>query len=219
MAFFSLQHLLQLLHIYGYPALAGIVALECVGLPLPGEAMLIAAAVLAATTGQMSIALVVLSAAVGAIFGQLLGYWIGLAVGFRLLRRYGRYIGLNDRRLAYGRALFGRHGVKVVIASRFVVLLRALAGLLAGANHMPLSRFVLANVVGSVAWAALYGFGAYALGHEARHVAGPAAITIGVVVAAALVAGGLYVRRREHALLYQGPAGRPRPERIPVPSE
>ena len=115
---------------------------------------------------------------------------IGWSVGFRLLRRYGRYIGLTDRRLAFGRALFRRHGVKVVFASRFIVLLRTLAALLAGANRMPWGRFMVANVAGSVAWSALYGFGAYLLGHEAKHVAGPVAIGIGVIVAAALVAGG-----------------------------
>ena len=96
------------------------------------------------------------------------------------------HIGLTDRRLAFGRALFRRHGVKVVFASRFIVLLRTLAALLAGANRMPWGRFMAANVAGSVAWSALYGFGAYLLGHEAKQVAGPVAIGIGVIVAAAL---------------------------------
>ena len=67
------------------------------------------------------------------------------------------------------------------------MLLRTLAALLAGANHMPWGRFMVANVAGSVAWAALYGFGAYMLGHEAKHVAGPVAIGICVIVVAALV--------------------------------
>ena len=80
--------------------------------------------------------------------------------------------------------------MKVVFASRFIVLLRTLAALLAGANRMPWGRFMVANVAGSVAWSGLYGFGAYLLGHEAKHVAGPVAIGIGVIVAAALVAGG-----------------------------
>lgn len=124
MSFFSLHHLIQLLHAYGNVVLGVAVGLESVGLPLPGETLLIAAAVLAGTTYQMNILFVVLSAALGAIIGQAVGYGIGWGVGFRLLRRYGRYIGLTDRRLAYGRALFRRHGVKVVFASRFIVLLR-----------------------------------------------------------------------------------------------
>src|SRR6516165_6891412 len=168
MSFFSLHHLIELLHAYGNVVLGVVVGLESVGLPLPGETLLIAAAVIAATSHQMSIALVILSAAVGAVVGQMTGYWIGWGIGFRLLRRYGRYIGLTDRRLAYGRALFRRHGVKVIFASRFIVLLRTLAALLAGANHMPWGRFMAANITGSITWAALYGGGAYLLGHEAK---------------------------------------------------
>lgn len=202
MEFFSLHHLIELLHTYGYSVLGVVIGLECVGLPLPGETVLITAAVLAGTTQQLNIGLVVLSAAVGAIMGQAAGYWIGWGVGYRLMRRYGHFIGLTNRRLAFGRALFRRHGVKVIIVSRFVVLLRTIAGLLAGANHMPWPQFMVANVVGSAVWAALYGFGAYALGHEAKHVAGPVGMTIGVVAAVALLVAWLYVRRQEHALLH-----------------
>jgi membrane protein DedA with SNARE-associated domain len=203
MAFFSLHHLIQLLHAYGNVVLGVVVGLESVGLPLPGETVLIAAAVLAGTTHQLNIAFVILSAALGAIVGQVVGYAIGWGVGFRLLRRYGRFIGLTDRRLAYGRLLFRRHGVKVVVASRFIMLLRTLAALLAGANRMPWDRFIAANIAGSAAWSALYGFGAYLLGQQAKHVAGPAAIAIAVVAAIALLAGGLYARRHEHQLLAQ----------------
>jgi membrane protein DedA with SNARE-associated domain len=203
MSFLSLHHLIQLLHSYGNVVLGVVVGLESVGLPLPGETLLIAAAVWAGTSHQLNIVLVILSAALGAIVGQIAGYWIGWGIGFRLLRRYGRYIGLTDRRLAYGRALFRRHGVKVIFASRFIVLLRTVAALLAGANHMPWGRFMAANVTGSFTWAALYGGGAYLLGHEAKQVAGPVAIGIGLLVAGILLAGALYARRRERRILTQ----------------
>ena len=203
MSFFSMHQLIELLHTYGNVALGTVVALECLGLPLPGETLLIAAAVIAGTSQHLNIVLVILSAAAGAILGQSAGYWIGWSVGFRLLRRYGRYIGLTDRRMALGRALFRRHGEKVIIASRFVVVLRTLAGLLAGANRMPLARFMIANVVGSVAWATLYGFGADMLGHEAKHVAGPLAIGFSALVVLGIAAAALYARRREHQLLAQ----------------
>jgi membrane protein DedA with SNARE-associated domain len=203
MEFFSVHHLIELLHAYGNVVLGVVVGLESVGLPVPGETLLIAAAVYAATTHQLNIAFVILSAAAGAIVGQMAGYAIGWGVGFRLLRRYGRYIGLTDRRLAFGRALFRRHGVKVVLAARFIVLLRTLAALLAGANRMPRGRFMAANIAGSVVWSSLYGFGAYMLGHEAKYVAGPVAIGICVFVAGALVVAGLYMRHREHQLLTQ----------------
>lgn len=203
MSYFSLHHLIQLLHAYGNIVLAGVIGLESVGLPLPGETLLIAASVVAATSHQLSLPLVILSAALGAIIGQTAGYAIGWGVGHRLLRRYGRAVGLTDRRLAYGRALFRRHGVKLVFASRFVVFLRTVAALLAGANRMPWSRFMVANITGSVAWSALYGGGAYLLGHEAKQVAGPVAIGVGALIAAATVAAALYARRREHQLMAQ----------------
>ena len=203
MSLFSLHHLIDLLHSYGNVVLGIVVGLECVGLPVPGETLLIAAAVLAATTHQLNIVLVVLSAALGAIVGQMVGYSIGWGVGLRLLRHYGRYIGLTDRRMAFGRALFRRHGAKVVCAARFIIVLRTLAALLAGANRMPWARFMAANIAGSVIWSALYGGGAYLLGHEAKRVAGPVAIGFGVIAAAVLLAAGLYARRRERQLMTQ----------------
>ena len=200
MSFFSLPHLIQLLHTFGYTVLGVVVGMESLGLPLPGESLLIGGAIVAGTTHELNIVAVVVSAALGAILGQAAGYWIGRIIGFRLLRRYGRSIGLTPRRIAYGRALFRKHGVKVIIASRFVVLLRTVAALLAGANRMPWLPFMMANVAGSTAWAALYGFGAYALGHGAKAVAGPVAIIVGVAVVAALVGAGLYVRWHEQQL-------------------
>lgn len=199
-----MHHLLiHLLHEYGTVFLGAVVGLECIGLPLPGETLLIAAGIIAGTSQHLNIFFVVLSAAVASIIGQSAAYWIGWGIGFRLLRRYGRYIGLTDRRLAFGRALFRRHGVKVVIASRFVVVLRTVAGLLAGANHMPWPRFLGANIAGSVVWAALYGVGAYMLGHAAKEVAGPVAIGGGLLVLLAVASAALYARRREHQLLGQ----------------
>jgi len=200
MSFFSLHHLIELLHTYGYTVVGVVVGLESFGLPLPGESLLIAGAVLAATTHQLNIVFIVIAAALGAIAGQTAGYAIGRSLGFRLLRRYGGSIGLTPRRIAYGRLLFRRHGVKVIIASRFVVLLRTIAALLAGANRMPWLPFMIANVTGSAVWASLYGFGAYALGHEAKAASGPAAIILGVTAVAALAAAGFYVRRNERRL-------------------
>jgi membrane protein DedA with SNARE-associated domain len=203
MSLFSLHHLVELLHSYGTVVVGSVIALESLGLPLPGETLLIAAAVLAGTTHQLSIAPVIVAAALGAIVGQTGGYAIGWGIGFRLLRRYGRHIGLTERRLALGRQLFARHGAKVVFAARFVVLLRCAVALLAGANRMPLGGFMIANVAGGVAWSMLYGLGAYLLGHEAKQLAAPVAIGIGAIVVVALAAAALYVRRSERRLLAQ----------------
>jgi membrane protein DedA with SNARE-associated domain len=192
--------LVDLLRVYGYPALGLLIALECLGLPLPGETLLIGAALLAIHTQQININLVVLSATLGAIVGQLGGYVIGYTLGYRMLRRYGARVGLTTSRLALGRLLFRRHGVKVLVASRFVAVLRQLAGLLAGATHMSWTRFMVANVVGSVLWAAGYGYAAAALGDTLKQVEGPVAFALGVAVAIAVVAAVLFIRRQERQL-------------------
>ncbi len=209
MDLFSSHHLLQLFHAYGNVVVALVVGLECIGLPLPGETLLIAASVYAGTTQHLNISFVILSASAGAIAGQTAGYGLGWAFGHRLLRRYGHHVGLNTRRLAYGRALFRRHGEKVVIISRFVVVLRTLAALLAGANRMRWDTFMIANVAGSVAWSAIYGVGAYYLGHEAKQLAGPAAIGICAAVGAGLLATWVIARRQEQRIVRQSARRQP----------
>jgi site-specific recombinase XerD len=80
--------------------------------------------------------LVILAAVGGAILGDNLGFWVGREGGFRLLRRYGRYIRLDERKLKLGVYLFRRHGGKVVFFGRFVAVLRAWAAFLAGIARM-----------------------------------------------------------------------------------
>jgi membrane protein DedA with SNARE-associated domain len=147
--------------------------------------------------------LVVVAAAVGAIVGDNVGYLIGRTVGHRALRRWGKVVGLTDDRQTLGRYLFTRHGAKVVILGRFVAILRTFAAVLAGANQMPWPRFLVSNAAGSVVWACLYGFGAYALGEQVKHIAGPVGIGMAVIAAMVIGAAILYVRQHEHRLIEQ----------------
>src|SRR6202051_2258839 len=150
----------------------GIVALESAGVPLPGETILVASALLAATTGQINIVLVVLAAAAGAIIGDGMGYLVGRRLGLPFLRRYGRYIRLDEDRLLIGRYLFFQYGNAVVFFGVFIAVLRVFAALLAGANSMPAGRFFFFNITGGVCWACLFGFGAYAVGGEIYKISG-----------------------------------------------
>ena len=119
--------LTHLLASYGYLAVLLFVAIESTGIPFPGETILLVAAIAAGTSHQLSIALVIVAAASGAILGDNLGFWVGREGGYRLLRRYGRYIHLEERRLKLGQYLFLKHGGKVVFFGRFVAVLRAWA--------------------------------------------------------------------------------------------
>jgi membrane protein DedA with SNARE-associated domain len=197
-SFASALHLIET----GGPWLVGLfTALEAMGIPTPAESLLIACGAYAGTTGRLDITVVVVAAAVGAIVGDNIGFAVGRTLGVRALRRWGPRVGLTEDRLLLGTYLFRRHGAKVVILGRFVVLLRTFASLLAGANAMEWPRFLVANAVGGIAWAGLYGFGSYLLGSGARHIAGPLGIALAVVAAAAIAAAVLYVRRHEQRLI------------------
>ena len=193
----ELQHLFQT---FGYWIIAGIVGLEGMGIPLPGETVLILAALYAGKTHQLNILLVIIAAAAGAMAGDNTGFFIGRELGYRLLIRYGSYIGLNEKRIELGQYLFRRHGGKVVFVARFVTVLRTVAALLAGMNHMPWRRFVVFNAAGATLWATLYGSGAYLLGREIEHVARPVGIALGLLGAVAVLAAVLFLRRHEAQL-------------------
>ncbi len=121
------QDLTGLLAHYGYLAVVVLIAVESMGIPLPGETMLITAAIYAGSTHRLNIGLVILAAVAGAVLGDNLGYFIGREGGFRLLRRYGHRVGITDARLRLGQYLFRSYGAQVVFFGRFVAILRALA--------------------------------------------------------------------------------------------
>ncbi|MGD0106483.1 MAG: VTT domain-containing protein [Rhodopila sp.] len=186
---------------YGYAAIFLCIMLESIGLPLPGESLMIAAALYAANTHHLNIfALVALSAA-GAICGDQIGYFIGRSVGYRLLARWGRKVGLTDERLQLGRFLFHKYGGGVVFFGRFVAFLRTFAALLAGANRMPWHVFLLWNSLGGIGWTTLYGFGAYTLGDAAKRVSGPLGIGLAVIGGIALLAAVTFIKRNESRLM------------------
>jgi membrane protein DedA with SNARE-associated domain len=197
LALIDLNHALAL---YGYLAVFAFVGIESLGIPIPAETMLVTAAVYAGLTHQLSIPLVVVAAAVGAIVGDNIGFGIGHWGGYRLLVRYGKYVRLDQRKLKVGRYIFLRHGGKVVFFGRFVSILRTYAAFLAGTNRMRWWRFVVFNAAGGIIWSALYGFGAYYLGQEIESLRGPVQIAIGVVAVVVIVAFLIFVRRSEAQL-------------------
>lgn len=213
----SVSHLLG---VYGYWAVLVFAFLESMGVPVPAETMLIAASLYAGATHHLAIQWVIAAAAAGAILGDNTGYAIGREGGFRVLRRYGHYIGLNERKLKLGQYLFRQHGGKVVFFGRFVSVLRAWAAFLAGVNRMPWPRFLVFNAAGGILWAFIYGLGAYLLGKNVSRFSGPMGIVVGIVTVLVVAALLILLWRNEQRLEdeaeralpgpLEGTAGRPR---------
>jgi membrane protein DedA with SNARE-associated domain len=194
------SELMSLLHVYGYWAVLVFVSIESIGIPFPGETMLLAAAIYAGSTHQLFIPFVIAAAAAGAIIGDNIGFFIGREGGYRLLRRYGRYIFLNERKLKLGQYLFKKHGGKVVFFGRFVAVLRAFAAFLAGTNRMPWRRFLVFNALGGIVWATIYGLGGYYLGKNIDRFTGPIGIIALILAVIGIIASLIFVRFNEHRL-------------------
>ncbi|WP_433257291.1 DedA family protein [Streptosporangium sp. CA-135522] len=193
-------------------ALVGLViGVESLGIPLPGEIVLVSSALLAAQ-GVVSPLWVGICASVGAIVGDSIGYAIGRKGGKpmfdRLGRRFPKHFGPSH--IAKAEHYFERYGMWTVFFGRFIALLRILAGPLAGALRMPYWKFLIANVLGGIAWAGGTTAVIYYLGRVAEKWlkgfswAGLAlAVVVGVVTT-------LLVKRRAAKMVAKdvaGPAG------------
>ncbi len=159
------HHLTHVLRVYTYPAVLLLVLLESLGVPLPGEIALVTAAAYA-SLGNISIYAVIGLAAVGAIVGGVLGYWIGLRGGLPLLVHYGSYIGVKKAHIDRAHAFFERNGAKTILFGRFIALLRTWAAIIAGTARMSFKQFVTYNTLGSILWAIVFGWLGYYFGRD-----------------------------------------------------
>jgi membrane protein DedA with SNARE-associated domain len=155
---------------YGYWAVFGSILLEDFGLPTPGEAMLIAGALLA-SHGDLYIIPLLITAWIAAVVGDNIGYAIGRFGGRPLVLRYGRYVFINQRRLGHAETFFGKHGGIVVVSARFIEGLRQLNGIVAGLAKMSWWRFLTYNALGAALWVGFWGMLFYHIGEGASRFA------------------------------------------------
>jgi len=178
-----------------------VIGIESMGVPLPGETTLIAAALLAAQ-GHLHIEFVIAAAASGAIVGDSFGYLVGRKAGRRLFERLGRrFHHFSEDRVVRAERYFHRYGVWTVFFGRFVALLRIFAGPMAGMLRMPYPRFLAANAAGGIAWSATIGIVAYQVGDNADEIFGRVSVWAAAVIAAAVVTAYVVHKvRRRHAV-------------------
>jgi len=204
-----LASLAPVLNHYGYLAVGGFITLEDFGIPVPGETILIAAAVYAGA-GRLNIFLVALVAVLAAIVGDNIGYAIGFFGGRALVLRYGTYVRLTAERLDKAEAFFARYGGFVVAGARFIEGLRQANGIVAGISRMRWLRFVAFNALGAVLWVAVWTSVGYLAGSHITAIYDGVTryslyVLIGLVVAVAAIIIRAVVRHR------RARRGEPRP--------
>jgi membrane protein DedA with SNARE-associated domain len=181
---------------WGYPAVAGVVALDYVGVPVPADTMLVAATI-AGDRGDLRLPVVALLAVAGMIVGSQIGFGLGRWGGRALLRR----LPLAPERVAQVEARYARWGIRLILVSPFLDGVRQLNACVAGMLGMGWLRFTAATGLAAIVWAAAW-MGATLLVEE--HVASllPALqaakplLVAGALIAVAGLAWRLW-RRRE----------------------
>jgi membrane protein DedA with SNARE-associated domain len=184
----SLAKMQPLLERYGYGAAVLATMAEGMGIPTPGQTLLMASA-LEAAQGRMNIVLLLVLVTTAAALGNSIGYSIGRWGGRMALDK----LKVNPHRQQYLDDLFKRRGGPVILLARFLDGLRQLNGIVAGVMRMPWWTFTVYNVLGAILWTFAWGLGAYYFGRDIHVIAGFFhrhgwfLYVVGVIVCVALV--------------------------------
>jgi membrane protein DedA with SNARE-associated domain len=201
----------QLNH-YGYWAVLVLVMLEDFGIPVPGETILIAAAIFAGA-GKLNVVLVGVVGFIAAVLGDNIGFAIGHFGGRALALRWGKYIFLTEERLNKAEYFFDHNGARIIIVARFIEGLRQANGIIAGITGMHWRRFLVFNAIGAALWVGTWVTLGYVAGnhigtiyHDITQYSLYALIALVLVVVALVIRHVLRRRRRAAARA----AGEPR---------
>ena len=189
----AFQSFLEWFADYGYPVLAAGVLLENAGLPVPGETALLAAGFIASPAGgsHLNIALVIIVAAVAAVIGDNVGFWLGRRFARPRLVAGRRFLFLTPKTLRAAEGYFERYGTWTVFFARFITGLRVVGALAAGTAGMKWGRFLLANAAGAIAWSVVMGLLGYFFGHSWHLLHGWLTRGGMILLVSVLVLGGL----------------------------
>ena len=135
------------------------------GFFLPGDSLLFTAGLLCGIQlFQIHIVLLVSGLCGAAIVGNLVGYWFGHRAGMALFKREDSWL-FKKRYLDLTHGFYARHGGKAIVLGRFLPIIRTFAPILAGVIQLDFKRFMLYNVLGSIAWVFSLTLIGYYLGH------------------------------------------------------
>ena len=174
------------IHHYGYWAVFFGVFLESLGLPLPGETLIIVAG-LAAGKGVLNPTWVFLLAVVATFAANNISYVVGYWGGHALVVKYGKYILINEEKLLAFENFVKRHGGKVLVVARFIIGLRQLNGFITGTVKMPWLKFVVFNMLGAILWVGWWVGTSYYFGKKFDSIFMKYYFLIGIIASTVLI--------------------------------
>ena len=144
-----------LIHHYGYIGVFFILFMENLGILFPAETTLTISGI-EWTQGVFKLMPLLISASLGNILGSTIAYGIGRFLGRPVIVRYGRYVGITNRRLDTANALFAKYQSPVGLFGKFIAGIRVLIPYLAGINKMSFTVFTIYNAISAVVWAGTF---------------------------------------------------------------
>ena len=160
-----IQWLLDGLLSLGYAGIVALMALESSIVPVPSELVMPPAGYWAAK-GEMNFVVAVACGVLGSVIGALANYFGAQWIGSPLLRRYGKYVLLNERALERSERFFTRHGEFSTFIGRLFPVVRHLISIPAGLHRMPLPKFIGYTALGALIWCTILTTIGYVLGRN-----------------------------------------------------
>jgi membrane protein DedA with SNARE-associated domain len=176
----------------GYWLIAALMALESTIVPIPSEVIIPPAAYLAHTQGQFSFAGVVLAGTAGSFVGACVMYWASRLLGYPVIVRLGRYVGLGQAKLELAERWCTRHGAPGVFFARLLPVIRHLIGIPTGILRMSFRRYAIATLLGSLLWCTVLAWLGTAVGQHPELLTGSLHRFFALVLAVAAVLAALY---------------------------
>lgn len=157
--------IIDLIRHYGYAMIGGIIFLECMGIPFPGETSLILGGV-AASLGHLNLVGVIIVSMVAAVAGDNLGFLVGKKFGRKIIKKFEHFPLFHYKHIERAEKFYKKHGNKTVFIGRFIAIIRTYAAVFAGIFDMHYPTFFFYNLTGGIVWAITFGLFGFAIGNN-----------------------------------------------------
>jgi membrane protein DedA with SNARE-associated domain len=160
----------------GLPGIFVLMALSCACIPIPSEAVMLFAGFAVADPSQsgashhMTMTGIVLAGLIGSMVGSWVAYAVGRGGRLELMERHGARFHMGPSQIERADRFFQRYGEPTVLFGRMVPLVRAFVSLPAGIARMPLGRFTVLSLIGTIPWVVALALAGHALGGDWKTV-------------------------------------------------
>lgn len=173
----------------GYWGVFFLMTLESMIFPMPSELVMPFAGYLA-FQGELSFLGVIIASSLGSIFGSLLSYFIGKYAGVNAIKKFGKYVLLDEKDLERAEKWFAKGGEKTILISRFIPVVRHFISIPAGVAGMNIKKFCIYTLIGATIWNTFLAWLGYLLGANwfiVRQYSEYLSVTVFFVLVAGLV--------------------------------